>query len=124
MFKPSLTVHKDPKGKLKVLVCSENADEAIKAYKACEDPGEVQLIQRGHFQKHKKVKDLVAEEKRKAAEAKKAEAAKKKAEAAEAKKAEAAKKKAEAAEAKKAEAAKKKAEAAEAKKAEAAKKAE
>ena len=56
MFKPSLTVHKDPKGKLTVLVCSENADEAITAYKACTDPGEVQLIQRGHFQKGKKIK--------------------------------------------------------------------
>jgi len=55
MFKPSLTVHKDPKGKLTVLVCSENADKAIEAYKACKDPGEVQLIQRGHFQKQKKV---------------------------------------------------------------------
>ena len=55
MFKPSLTVHKSPKGKLTVLVCSENADKAIEAYKACKDPGEVQLIQRGHFQKQKKV---------------------------------------------------------------------
>ena len=55
MFKPSLTVHKSPKGKLTVLVCSEDADKAIAAYKACKDPGEVQLIQRGHFQKQKKI---------------------------------------------------------------------
>jgi len=55
MFKPSLTVHKSPKGKLTVLVCSEDADKAIEAYKACKDPGEVQLIQRGHFQKQKKI---------------------------------------------------------------------
>lgn len=55
MFKPSLTVHKSPKGKLKVLVCSEDAGEAIKAYDACEDPGEVQLILRGHYQKSKPV---------------------------------------------------------------------
>ena len=56
MFKPSLTVHKDPKGKLTVLVCTEKADEAIKAYRGCSKPGEVQLIQRGHFQKSKKIK--------------------------------------------------------------------
>ena len=55
MFKPSLTVHKSPKGVVKVLVCSESAGEAIDAYKACSEPGEVQLIQRGHFQKSKKV---------------------------------------------------------------------
>ena len=55
MFKPSLTVHKSPKGELTVLVCSEDADKAIEAYKACKDPGEVQLIQRGHFQKQKKI---------------------------------------------------------------------
>jgi len=55
MFKPSLTVHKSPKGKLTVLVCSEDAVKAIDAYKACTDPGEVQLIQRGHFQKQKKI---------------------------------------------------------------------
>jgi hypothetical protein len=67
MFKPSLTVHKDPKGKLKVLVCSENADEAIAAYKVCEDPGEVQLIQRGHFQKAKPVKAPVKKATKKAA---------------------------------------------------------
>ena len=65
MFKPSLTVHKDPKGKLTVLVCSEDADKAIQAYKACKDPGEVQLIQRGHFQKQKKVAAPVKVEKRK-----------------------------------------------------------
>jgi 5-deoxy-D-glucuronate isomerase len=98
MFKPSLTVHKSPKGKLTVLVCSEDANKAIDAYKACTDPGEVQLIQRGHFQKQKKIRDIEAEKKRKAAEAKKVEAAKKKEEA-EAKKAAAA-------EAKKVEAAK------------------
>ena len=76
MFKPSLTVHKSPKGVLKVLVCSEDANEAIDAYKACTDPGEVQLIQRGHFQKQRKIRDLKDEEKRKEAEAKKVEAAK------------------------------------------------
>lgn len=63
MFKPSLTVHKSPKGKLTVLVLSEDADKAIKAYKACTDPGEVQLIQRGHFQKQKKIKAPVVEKK-------------------------------------------------------------
>lgn len=56
MFKPSLTVHKSPKGKLTVLVCSEDAGEAIDAYKSCTEPGEVNLIQRGHFSKQKKIK--------------------------------------------------------------------
>ena len=56
MFKPSLTVHKDPKGKLSVLVCSENAGEAIAAYRECQNLGEVQLIVRGHYSKHKKIK--------------------------------------------------------------------
>ena len=55
MFKPSLTVHKDPKGVVKVLVCSEDAGKAHDAYRSCEDPGEVQLIVRGHFSKGKKV---------------------------------------------------------------------
>jgi len=63
MFKPSLTVHKSPKGKLTVIVCSEDANKAIDAYKACTDPGEVQLIQRGHFQKQKKIKAPVVEKK-------------------------------------------------------------
>ena len=67
MFKPSLTVHKSPKGKLTVLVCSEDAEKAIDAYKACKDPGEVQLIQRGHFQKQKKIKAPVVEKKPKKA---------------------------------------------------------
>ena len=67
MFKPSLTVHKSPKGKLTVLVCSEDAGKAIDAYKACKDPGEVQLIQRGHFQKQKKVIAEVKAEKPKKA---------------------------------------------------------
>jgi len=77
MFKPSLTVHKDPKGKLTVLVCSENADKAIEAYKACKDPGEVQLIQRGHFQKGKSVESKEQiEAKAKAREKAKADRAK------------------------------------------------
>ena len=76
MFKPSLTVHKSPKGKLTVLCVSEDADDAVKAYVDCKDAGEIQLIVRGQLQKQKKIRDLVAEEKRKAAEAKKVEAAK------------------------------------------------
>jgi|9_EtaG_2_1085328.scaffolds.fasta_scaffold80235_1 hypothetical protein len=56
MFKPSLTVHKSDKGELSVLVCSEDAGEAIAAYRECENPGEVQLIIRGHYSKHKKIK--------------------------------------------------------------------
>jgi len=41
MFKPSIAVHKNPDGKLKVLACSEDVDEIIAAYKACQEPGEV-----------------------------------------------------------------------------------
>jgi len=55
MFKPSLTIHKSPKGALKVIVCSEDADDAVNAYVACKDAGEVQLIVRGTLQKQKKV---------------------------------------------------------------------
>ena len=60
MFKTSLTVHKSLKGKLTVLVCSEDADEAIQAYKVCKEPGEVQLIQRGNLQKQKKIRSGIA----------------------------------------------------------------
>lgn len=55
MFKPSLTVHKDAKGVVKVLVCSEDAGKCLDAYRTCADPGEVQLIVRGHFSKGKRV---------------------------------------------------------------------
>jgi len=63
MFKPSLTVHKSPKGKLTVLSVSENADEAVKSYVECKEAGEVQLIVRGQLQKQKKIDAPVVEKK-------------------------------------------------------------
>jgi len=55
MFKPSLAIHKSPKGKLTVLALSEDADDAAKAYAECKESGEVQLIIRGQLQKQKKI---------------------------------------------------------------------
>lgn len=55
MFKASVTIHKAPSGALKVLACSEDADDVIEAYNDCKDAGEVQLIVRGRLQKQKKV---------------------------------------------------------------------
>jgi hypothetical protein len=54
-FKASATIHKSPKGALKVLACSEDADEAVNAYVDCKDAGEVQLIIAGRLQKQKKI---------------------------------------------------------------------
>lgn len=55
MFKPSATIHRDPKGKVKVLVCSEDFQKCIDAYKECTESGDVVLIRKGHFDKSKKV---------------------------------------------------------------------
>ena len=58
MFKASLTIHKSLKGNLKVLACSEDADDAVEAFNACNDSGEIQLIIRGHVQKQKKIEGV------------------------------------------------------------------
>lgn len=64
-FKASLALHKAPSGKLSVLSCSEDADNAVKAFEACKDPGEIQLIIRGQLQKQRKVEgELLAPKKR------------------------------------------------------------
>ena len=55
MFKPSATIHRDPKGKVKVLVCSEDFQACINAYKECTESGDIVLIRKGHFDKSKKV---------------------------------------------------------------------
>lgn len=55
MFKASLAVHKSPKGAVKVIACSENADVAVDAYVNCKDAGEIQLIIAGRLQKQKKI---------------------------------------------------------------------
>lgn len=55
MFKASIAIHKSPSGVLKVLACSEDSDDVVGAYSACNDAGEVQLIIRGRLQKQKKV---------------------------------------------------------------------
>lgn len=68
MFKPSLTIHKSPKGKLSVLSLSEDADDAVKAYVECADEGEIQLVVRGQLQKQKKI-DAPAEKPKKKAKA-------------------------------------------------------
>ena len=54
-FKPSVTIHKSPKGALSVLACSEDADDAVKAFEGCTDAGEIQLIIRGQLQKARKI---------------------------------------------------------------------
>ena len=51
MLKPSVTIHKSPEGELKVLVCSEDANECLIAYKGCTEPGEVIYIRKGHDNK-------------------------------------------------------------------------
>ena len=63
MFKPSLTVHKSPKGKLTLLALSEDADDAVTAYANCTDEGEAQLIVRGQLQKQKKIDAPIAKKK-------------------------------------------------------------
>jgi len=54
MFKPSLTVLKDRKGKTEVLVCSEDATECLDAFAKCDKPGEVVYIRKGTLEKRKK----------------------------------------------------------------------
>ncbi len=66
MFKPSLTIHKTPKGKLSILSLSEDADDAVKAYVECAEEGEIQLVIRGQLQKQKKI-DAPAKRTKKAA---------------------------------------------------------
>ena len=63
-FKPSLTIHKSPKGALSVLACSEDADDAVKAFEGCADAGEIQLIIRGQLQKARKIDGAPAPKKR------------------------------------------------------------
>lgn len=63
-FKPSVTIHKSAKGILKVLACSEDADDAVKAFETCKDAGEVQLIVRGQLQKQRKIAGGQAPKKR------------------------------------------------------------
>ena len=55
MFKPSATLHKSPSGVLSVLVCSEDANECLIAFKACTEPGEVAYLRKGHLDKFKKI---------------------------------------------------------------------
>jgi hypothetical protein len=55
MFKASVAIHKAPDGAVSAIACSENADDVVSAYNACNDAGEVQLIIRGRLQKQKKV---------------------------------------------------------------------
>ena len=55
MFKPSVTIHRSSKGVVKVLECSEDAGKCLDAYKACEEPGEIVYIRKGHVDKQKKV---------------------------------------------------------------------
>ena len=54
MFKPSATLHKSPSGVLSVLVCSEDANECLIAFKSCTEPGEVAYMRKGHLDKFKK----------------------------------------------------------------------
>ena len=67
MFKASLTIHKDPKGKLEVLAVSENADVALKAFLSCDKPGEVQYQRAGRIEKQKKIDAPVKKATKKAA---------------------------------------------------------
>jgi len=55
MFKPSVKIHRSAKGDVKVLECSEDAGKCLDAYKACEEPGEIVYIRKGHTDKQKKV---------------------------------------------------------------------
>tara|TARA_R110002020_G_scaffold308125_2_gene523873 strand:+ start:733 stop:942 length:210 start_codon:yes stop_codon:yes gene_type:complete len=63
MFKPSITVHKSPEGKLTLLALSEDADDTVNAYHNCKEEGEVQLIVRGQLQKQKKIDAPIIEKK-------------------------------------------------------------
>lgn len=63
-FKPSLAIHKAPSGALSVLACSEDADEAVKAFEACSDAGEAQLVIRGNVQKQRKIEGAPVAKKR------------------------------------------------------------
>lgn len=58
MFKPSATLHKAPSGVLSVLVCSEDANECLVAFKACTEPGEVAYLRKGHLDKFKKIDSI------------------------------------------------------------------
>lgn len=59
MFKPSATLHKSPSGVLSVLVCSEDANECLIAFKACTEPGEVAYLRKGHLDKFKKIDSIM-----------------------------------------------------------------
>jgi hypothetical protein len=59
MFKPSATLHKSPSGALSVLVCSEDANECLIAFKACTEPGEVAYLRKGHLDKFKKIDSIM-----------------------------------------------------------------
>lgn len=60
MFKASLAIHKSPKGKLTVLACSEDADDALNAFNECKDEGSVQLIIRNQYQRQKPIEAVPA----------------------------------------------------------------
>ena len=66
MFKPSLTIHKTPKGSVSVICVSEDADDAVKAYVECKEAGEIQLIVNGQLQKQKKIEAVAKPKKSKA----------------------------------------------------------
>ena len=66
MFKPSLTIHKTPKGSVSVICVSEDADDAVKAYVECKEAGEIQLIVRGQLQKQKNIEAVEKPKKSKA----------------------------------------------------------
>ena len=55
MFKPSATLHKSPSGVLSVLVCSENANDCLVAYKTCTEPGQVAYLRNGHLDRYRKI---------------------------------------------------------------------
>ena len=63
MFKPSATFHKSPAGVITVIVCSEDANVCLGAYKACQEPGKVAYFRKGHLDKCKKVEGVVAQPK-------------------------------------------------------------
>tara|TARA_R110000772_G_scaffold212200_1_gene322745 strand:- start:256 stop:459 length:204 start_codon:yes stop_codon:yes gene_type:complete len=54
-MKPSVTIHRSASGVLKVLECSEDASKCLDAYKACEEPGQIVYIRKGHTDKQKKI---------------------------------------------------------------------
>lgn len=67
MFKASLTIHKDPKGKLEVIAVSEDAEITLKAFVSCDKPGEVQYHRHGRIEKQKKIDAPVKKATKKAA---------------------------------------------------------